>query len=146
MQHITKVGDVPGTSRREPILIFDGDCGFCTTSAGVAQRLRRRQEDYAVVAYQFADLDSLGLTEEACAQALQWVDAAGRISSAERAIAEVLRHGRWWVRPLGEMLRVPPVRRLAGVIYRWVARNRHRLPGGTAVCSLRHEPPPLSNG
>jgi predicted DCC family thiol-disulfide oxidoreductase YuxK len=34
------------------------------------------------------------------------------------------------------VLAAPPVSALAWPIYRWIARNRHRLPGGTAACSL----------
>jgi predicted DCC family thiol-disulfide oxidoreductase YuxK len=41
----------------------------------------------------------------------------------------------WWL--LGAMLRLPGIHWLAGVAYRWVARNRHRLPGGTPACSLK---------
>ena len=32
------------------------------------------------------------------------------------------------------------VNTLAGIVYRWVARNRHRLPGGTPACSLPPAP------
>lgn len=99
-----------------------------------------------MVAYQFADLDELGLTAPECQQALQWVDATGTIFRAERAVAQVLRHGRCWVRPLGAALGLPLIRQVAGVGYRWVARNRYRLPGGTPMCSLRPDPPPHSNG
>jgi predicted DCC family thiol-disulfide oxidoreductase YuxK len=36
----------------------------------------------------------------------------------------------------GTVLAVPPVRALAWPVYRWVARHRHQLPGGTAACEL----------
>ena len=52
------------------------------------------------------------------------------------AIAALLRtsHRAW--RLIGRLLQLPPVRALAWPGYRWVARNRHRLPGGTAACAL----------
>ena len=40
----------------------------------------------------------------------------------------------WWV--LGALLRAPGLHALAGLAYRWVARNRHRLPGASDLCSL----------
>ena len=46
-----------------PVLVFDGDCAFCSTSARfVSERLRRSPADYAVEPWQRLDLDALGLT------------------------------------------------------------------------------------
>ncbi len=120
-----------------PVLVFDGDCGFCTTSARVlSQRLRRSPGDYAVEPWQVLDLEALGLTVAQCDQSVQWVGADGRREHAEGAIGRALLASRPWVRPLGAVLLLPVVRPLAGVVYRWVSRNRHRLPGGTPACAL----------
>ena len=55
----------PLTAAPLPVLVFDGDCAFCTTSAGViTRRLRRSPDDYAVQPWQHLDLDALGLTPE----------------------------------------------------------------------------------
>lgn len=119
------------------MLVYDGDCGICTKlSRFVTTRLRARPTDFAVTAYQHADLATLGLTEEQCDAALQWVGADGRISSAEDAVARALLSSRMPLRPLGAILLLPGLHGLAGVVYRWVARNRHRLPGGTPACSM----------
>ncbi|MBM6404770.1 DUF393 domain-containing protein [Phycicoccus sp. CSK15P-2] len=123
-------------SVRRPVLVFDGDCAFCTTSADALRRLRRSPADFGVEPWQHLDLTSLGLSEDACAEAVQWVAADGRVSGAERAVARSLLASRAWVRPVGALLLAPGVRPLAGAVYRWVARNRHRLPGGTPACSL----------
>jgi predicted DCC family thiol-disulfide oxidoreductase YuxK len=116
-----------------PLLVFDGDCGFCTTSARAGQRWLRLPY---VEPWQFLDLDALGISEEACTSAVQWIGAAGDVVSAEHAVIAALRHagGVWKV--LGGMLALPGIRALAGATYRWVARNRYRLPGGTAACRL----------
>lgn len=120
-----------------PVLVYDGDCGICTKlSTVVTTRLRARPDDFAVTAYQHVDLPALGLTAAQCDEALQWVAADGRVSSAEDAVARTFLASRMPFRPLGALLRVPGVRAVAGVVYRWVARNRHRLPGGTPACSL----------
>jgi predicted DCC family thiol-disulfide oxidoreductase YuxK len=31
---------------------------------------------------------------------------------------------------------LPGIKQVAGVVYRWVAKNRDRMPGGTAECAL----------
>jgi predicted DCC family thiol-disulfide oxidoreductase YuxK len=120
-------------TRGRPLLVFDGDCGFCTTSANAAKRWLRLPH---VEPWQFLDLTSLGLTEAACTEAVQWVGTDGRVRSAEHAVVAALRHAGGVWRPLGALLALPGVRLLAGVVYRLIARNRYRLPGGTAACRL----------
>lgn len=119
--------------RGRPLLVFDGDCGFCTSSARVAERWLGLEH---VEAWQFLDLDSLGLTREQCERAVQWVAVDGSIQPAERAVIAALRHagGAW--RVFGEVMNLPGVRHLAAVVYRLVAKYRHRMPGGTPACKL----------
>ncbi|GAA4108731.1 hypothetical protein GCM10022415_01490 [Knoellia locipacati] len=120
-----------------PVLVYDGDCGVCTKLARfVTTTVRPAPESFSVSAYQDLDLDALGLTPEQCDEALQWVARGGRVSSAQDAVARVLLAGRLPFRPLGAVILVPGVNALAGLVYRWVALNRHRLPGGTPACSL----------
>jgi predicted DCC family thiol-disulfide oxidoreductase YuxK len=116
------------------LLVYDGDCGVCTRLAGYVER--RLRPDAGITAWQHADLPSLGLTAQQCDEALQYVEPSGRISSAQVAVARLLLDSRPIWKPLGALLLVPGVRQLAGVVYRWVAKNRHRLPGGTPACSL----------
>lgn len=119
------------------VLIYDGDCGVCTKlSRFVTTTVRRGPGDFSVSAYQDADLDSLGLSADQCDEALQWVSSTGRVSSAQDAVARVLLAGRFPFKPLGALILTPGINALAGVVYRWVAVNRHRLPGGTPACSL----------
>jgi predicted DCC family thiol-disulfide oxidoreductase YuxK len=119
------------TSVHRPILIFDGDCGFCTTTAILAKRWLRLE---SVEAWQMLELEPLGLTPQECGDALQWVDIDGVVSSAERAVVEALRHAGIPWSTLGNTLSLPGIRALSGYAYRWVARNRDRLPGGTPAC------------
>jgi predicted DCC family thiol-disulfide oxidoreductase YuxK len=122
------------TSAPRPVVIFDGDCGICTTLAGVIER--RLRPAGAVQPWQRLDLAGYGLTAAQCQEALKYVDADGRVFSAEHAVARLLRASRWWARPAGVVIGLPGVRAVAGVAYRWVARNRTRLPGGTPACAL----------
>ena len=125
----------------QPLLVYDGDCAFCTRCVIWIRRRMRHHPDIAP--WQEADLEALGLTEARCAAALQFVDQRGRISSGERAVARTLLHagGAW--RILGGLILVPGIRHVAGLVYRTVARNRHRLPGGTAQCKIPESAPPV---
>jgi predicted DCC family thiol-disulfide oxidoreductase YuxK len=42
----------------------------------------------------------------------------------------------WWARPLTWLYRLPGMPWLENKVYRWVANNRYRMPGGTAECSI----------
>lgn len=125
----------------QPVLVFDGDCGFCTTSVRFAERrvgVRAR-----VVPWQFADLRALGVTRERAEREVLWVE-DGRVYGGAQAVARLLiAAGLPWS-PLGFVLRVPPFRWVAGWVYRLVAANRHRLPGGTPACALPSDPTAVS--
>ena len=117
-----------------PVLIFDGDCGFCTTCAGLLERIG---PDADVVAWQLTDLAGLGLTEEQAADAVQLVKADGTVRSGHEAIAAVLGSaGRFW-RVAGRALTLPGFSWVASRAYRLTADNRYRLPGGTPACARR---------
>jgi predicted DCC family thiol-disulfide oxidoreductase YuxK len=116
-----------------PVFIYDGDCAFCSTCARFVER--RIHTSARVVPWQFTDIAALGVTRAAAEEAVQWVDSRGVVAGPV-AIATLLRDaGSVW-RPIGAVLATRPVLWLAWPAYRWVARNRHRLPGGTAACSL----------
>jgi predicted DCC family thiol-disulfide oxidoreductase YuxK len=116
-----------------PVLLYDGDCGFCTTSARFVERHIPATAE--ITAYQFADLAALGTTAERADREVLWVD-EGRIRGGAQAVAMLLidAGGPW--RPLGLLIRIPPIRWLAAGVYRLVTVNRHRLPGGTPACAL----------
>ena len=118
-----------------PVLLFDGDCAFCSTSA-------RWLEDHVpspvtFVPWQWTDLEPLGVTEAEVDAAVVLVDVTLRHRAGPAALADLFRtstSGAW--RWCGRLLGTRPVLALAWPIYRWIARNRHRMPGGTPQCSL----------
>jgi predicted DCC family thiol-disulfide oxidoreductase YuxK len=119
---------------QRPALVFDGGCGFCTRSAEVARRVL--PADCAVVPWQEVDLAAVGTTAARARQEVLWVPRAGEVVGGARAVAAALRAaGSGWAL-LGRLLQLPLVDRLADVVYRVVAANRMRLPGGTAACAL----------
>lgn len=119
-----------------PVLVFDGDCGFCTSATNALTRFVDRRSRFAVVPLQFTALEPLGLTQEQALESLRFVDAAGRISSGAAAVSQVLRRSGWGWRPLGWLLAVPGLRAVAERAYRLIATHRHQLPGGTPACKL----------
>jgi predicted DCC family thiol-disulfide oxidoreductase YuxK len=116
-----------------PVLVYDGDCGFCTTSVRFIER--RIPTKAEIAAYQFADLDALGTTAARASSEVLWVEGA-RIYGGAQAVAELLidAGGPW--RPLGLLIRLPAFRWIAAGVYHLVTVNRHRLPGGTPACAL----------
>lgn len=122
-----------GHARELPVLVFDGDCAFCTSSAHLLERIGPEAE---IVAWQLADLDELGVTAAQATEAVQWVEVDGTVRSGHEAIAAVLRTAGWPWRLAGRVLLLPGISTLAAATYRLIARNRHRLPGGTPACEI----------
>jgi predicted DCC family thiol-disulfide oxidoreductase YuxK len=117
------------------VLIFDGDCAFCTTTARWVET--RLEPGHPVVAWQALEsLEPFRLTVDDVTTAAWWIDVRGTPHRGERAMGHALLACRapWPI--VGRLLLVPPVCWLAAPIYRWVARNRHRMPGATDACAL----------
>jgi predicted DCC family thiol-disulfide oxidoreductase YuxK len=128
-----------GGRRRRPVLLFDGDCAFCTRCVDVLERIG---PDADIVAWQLTDLGELGITEERAADAVQWVQVDGEICSGHEAIAAVLcSAGRIW-QLAGRAIMLPGISWMAAKVYRLVADNRYRLPGGTPACAVSNQDRP----
>ena len=126
--------DMPPTS--PDVLVFDGDCGFCSWSA---DRLRRwAGGGLVVVPWQRADLGALGLTESVCASAVQFVGVDGHASGGAAIGRALLRCRQPW-RSAGSVLSRPWLAPAVERCYAAVAANRHRLPGGTPACALHDD-------
>ena len=121
-----------------PTLVFDGDCGFCTTSVHWAERWCRPAVRF--VPWQELDLEAHGLTVGAVTSAVQWLRPRTSpdkpIPAGSAAVARTLLRSRWPFRPVGALMLVPPFSWLAAGVYRLVADNRYRLPGGTPACAV----------
>jgi len=122
-----------------PVLIFDGDCAFCTRAAGWLER--RVAADVSVLPWQRTDLAALGATPERAQTEVLWAEPGARrsvnIRGGASAVSAALQHSRarLW-RLAGHALARPPLSWLAPPVYRLIARNRHRLPGGTPACAV----------
>ena len=128
------------SSRGQPVLVYDGDCAFCTKCAHAVERIG---PDADVVPWQFADLDDLGITEAQATEAVRWIEVDGTVRSGHEAIAaSLIAAGGIW-KLTGSALLAPGISWLAAGAYRLVARNRYRLPGGTPACAM---PPDRDRG
>lgn len=118
-----------------PLLIYEGDCGFCNRCARfIARRMPTKAE---IKPSQRVNLEAYGVTEARARYEIVWVAVDGRLSGGVQAIARLLIDcGGAWA-PLGHLLRLPPFRWLAHGVYRLVAQNRSRLPGGGPSCGVR---------
>lgn len=125
------MSDTNGTSRpgvgAHGLLVFDGECGFC-------RRWVRHMNEWfdrrpAAVAWQHTDLETLGLTAQQCATAVQFVDTQLRVSSGADAAARVLVVAGFPYSFAGRIMLLPGVRVITRAAYRWVAANRHRFRG-----------------
>jgi predicted DCC family thiol-disulfide oxidoreductase YuxK len=116
------------------MLVFDGDCGFCTSSARWIEA--RLPDTVAVAPWQSCDLDELGLTESDVTTAAYWIDEGGVAHRGHRAIGRaLLRAGGFWGF-VGRLLITPPVSWLAIPVYALIAKYRYKLPGATDACRL----------
>jgi len=115
------------------LLIFDGDCGFCTKTA-------RLFGDFAgdaaeVAPWQALNLDDYGLTKQDCATAAFWVQ-DGVAYRAVDGFAKGLQVCKQPWPVVGKIMSVPPVSWVAKAIYPIVAKYRYRLPGSTDACRI----------
>lgn len=129
------------SDRDVPWLIFDGDCAFCTSSASwVDDRLRRTDgHNVRLVPWQFTDLEALGTSAKRAQREVLLVTPDGEVFGGARAFAHWLQFSRKPFAILGYLMELPPIRQLGAVVYRLVANNRQRMPGGSPACAL---PPP----
>ncbi len=126
-----------GTS---PVLVYDGDCAFCTSSVRAIER--HLHPRCTARPWQFADLATLGVSRERAEHEVLWVTPHGVVYGGAQAVAKILLASRGAWRVAGALLMLPPGRWIGPPLYRLMARNRHRLPGGTPACAV----PPAARG
>lgn len=121
-----------------PVMLHDADCGFCAQCARLVPRLGCR---IRVASLQSEDLLALGVDPERAIVEMPVVLSTGRVAWGHQAWAEILLTGPLPLRVIGRVLGARVMRRPAAAVYRWVAGNRHRMPGGSAACALPVERP-----
>jgi predicted DCC family thiol-disulfide oxidoreductase YuxK len=83
-------------------------------------------------------MTALGLSAVDGMAQVWFVDADGRLSGGAAAVNDALRDV-WWARPFTWLYPLPGIKQVEDCVYRWVAANRYRLPGGSAQCQIGDE-------
>lgn len=125
----------PSRTPENTVLIFDGDCAFCSLWV---ERLRAALPVFPVsTPWQWIDLDDYALTRDDVAKAA-WLVTPTQQFAGHLAFSAILRSQPTvgW-RFLGHLIATEPFNSICALGYRFVARYRHRLPGGTPACAVR---------
>ena len=115
------------------LLIYDGDCGFCTQAA-------RKFVDFAdgsaeIAPWQSLDLGEHGLTEQDTSTAAYWVTDGVAYRGAD-AFVHGLQVCRTPLRIVGKLVGTIPFIWMARAVYPLIAKYRHRLRGATDACRI----------
>lgn len=121
------------------VLIYDGDCNFCQLSLEFGIRHMKIFPSY--VAFQKIDPAEFDLTKEQVRSEIWLVESTAKGTTrlgGHLAASRILEmQTNVFFRFCGFLMRTWPISWLAKHGYRWVARNRHRLPGGTKACNIQ---------
>ena len=112
----------PVKRRKKPIVIFDGDCGFCRTWIERWREITGERVEYAAsrdVGHFFPDVDP-----KLYEQTVVLADTDGAIHVGAEAVFRALAHARGWGWPLTAYERVPGVSAVTEACYRFVAARR----------------------
>lgn len=119
---------------RPAYLIFDGDCGFCTSTANAV--VARSTVPIVAHAWQLTDVTRFGLTEQQTAARVYLVVGDEKFGGHLAFAYLLFIQKNWALKAVGWLLTVPPLCWVESLGYALVARFRHRLPGGTPACKM----------
>lgn len=114
-------------------IFYDADCGLCCES------VRRTRALFARRGFVWEPLQTtkaaalLGAHAAGPLTEMKLLLADGRVLGGAEAWAEMFLSV-WWLWPLGWLMRLPGLKLLSREVYRWLARNRHRLGAACGVC------------
>ncbi|MBV9312642.1 MAG: DUF393 domain-containing protein [Pseudonocardia sp.] len=114
-----------------PVLLFDGECGFCTCTVGWLRVLDGKRLIDTVPYQRPGAPESIGATAAECAASIQWRGADGTrlVGAAAVNAALAVALGSPWPLRLYHYSAATQER-----LYRWIATHRGRLPGITPWC------------
>ncbi|MFL5998424.1 MAG: thiol-disulfide oxidoreductase DCC family protein [Streptomyces sp.] len=112
----------------EPLVVFDGTCGFCRVTVTHLARAPRPRLHGQLLPYRSADLALYGPTFQE-ARERTWLVRDGQLHGGARAFAEWFATGGPMARMMGRTPTLPGVQHVAEAAYRLTARNRHRIHG-----------------
>ncbi len=122
-------------SRYTAEVLYDRDCGFCGRCVQLLRRIDRRGRVKVLAAQDRGAPERFEISfDEALEQA--WaVDSRGDRYGGAGAVNVALGAALGTRIPL-YIYRIPGIRWIQDVAYRWVAANRYRLPGKGGTCAV----------
>lgn len=123
---------------KSALLITDGDCGFCQSSA--AWLLRNFSGDWQNAPSQSLQIADYGLTAKDVESQVWFVQmregAVVKFGGAQAVAKLLLTQPKFWIKPLAALAFVPVFKQIANLLYKLISRNRGRLPGATDACAV----------
>lgn len=129
------------------LVIYDGDCGFCSRALYWLQSRAPRIEAQAFQRLSVEDLASYALCRADVETAVWFLESHSatlprggkydKKTSGGIACARALKYTtarKWQI--FGGILLLPGVKQIIRGVYPLIARNRHRLPGASDACRL----------
>lgn len=127
-------GEKSQTNSSAPVLIFDGDCGFCTTTANWIKK--NSKVALEIAPYQWTELGQYGLTTEEAAAKVQVV-VGDKVFAGHYCMSKlILIQPNVLLKLVGAVMVLPGLDSISARVYEWIAANRQKLPGGTPACKL----------
>lgn len=127
-------GDKSQMNSSAPVLIFDGDCGFCTTTANWIKK--NSKVALEIAPYQWTELGQYGLTAEEAAAKVQVV-VGDKVFAGHYCMSKLLLiQPNILLKLVGALMVLPGLDSISAKVYEWIAANRQKLPGGTPACKL----------
>lgn len=122
-------------------LLFDGDCGICTWSAEVAQKMDRRHQ-FTVEPYQAFDESELlrfNVSYNQCTKKLQVITRKSRVYAGAFGVNYFLWRQFPWTFLVVVIYALPILLLVELIAYRLIADNRHRISAwfGMRACKPR---------
>jgi predicted DCC family thiol-disulfide oxidoreductase YuxK len=115
------------------VLFFDGACGMCTRSRNFLVRLDRTGNVRTEPLQGAGVAERLGIAPSQLLDSVRWLDSSGAVYSGAEAVNAALSAALGTRLPL-LTYRIPGVRQVQEVVYRWIANHRYRFPGTTPYC------------
>jgi predicted DCC family thiol-disulfide oxidoreductase YuxK len=114
-------------------LFFDGACGMCTRSRDLLLRMDRTGNLHTEALQSPGAAQRLGIAPTSLLESVRWLDSSGAVyfgaEAANAALSAAI-----GTRIPSAIYRIPGIRYIEDVVYRWVAANRYRFPGTTPYC------------
>jgi predicted DCC family thiol-disulfide oxidoreductase YuxK len=106
---------------------------MCTRSRDLLLRMDRAGNLHTEALQSPGAAQRLGIAPTSLLESVRWLDSSGAVYSGAEAANAALSAAIGTRIPLA-IYRIPGIRYIEDVVYRWVAANRYRFPGTTPYC------------